>query len=177
MPQLHPLVHTPNRATRAPSLAAAVLVLSASLASIAGAQGHGNPPADHAAMAMGFNQDSAVHHFHLYLDGGAIEVTARNPADSTTRAQIRAHLRHLAVMFANGDFSTPMAVHTPDPVPATAMLAEKRDAIRYVYHDVTSGGRVEITTTDPAALSALHEFLKFQIRAHRTGDPLAPGRR
>jgi hypothetical protein len=34
-----------------------------------------------------------------------------------------------------------------------------------------TGGRVDIATSDPAALAAVHQFLKFQIAEHKTGDP------
>jgi hypothetical protein len=32
---------------------------------------------------------------------------------------------------------------------------------------------VRIVTGNPAALVAVHEFLRFQIKDHRTSDPLA----
>jgi hypothetical protein len=31
---------------------------------------------------------------------------------------------------------------------------------------------VTIATTDPKALAAVHEFLRFQISDHGTGDPI-----
>jgi len=31
---------------------------------------------------------------------------------------------------------------------------------------------VRITTRDGEALAAVHEFLRYQIREHHTGDPL-----
>jgi hypothetical protein len=36
-------------------------------------------------VAMGFDQDKATHHFMLTADGGAIEVTAMDPADVQLR--------------------------------------------------------------------------------------------
>ena len=38
--------------------------------------------------------------------------------------------------------------------------------------EVGAGGKVVIETEDTAARDALHDFLRFQIREHRTGDPL-----
>ncbi len=155
-------------------VAAAAAALTLVAVSSAGAQRGAARPMSHAEMGMGFNQDSAQHHFRLYTDGGAIEVVAKNPANRTTRDEIRVHLRHLAGMFADGDFSTPMFVHEPEHVPGTVILAERRGVVKYEYREVPAGGRVNITTRDTVALAALHEFLRYQIAAHHTGDPLNP---
>jgi hypothetical protein len=34
------------------------------------------------------------------------------------------------------------------------------------------GGRIRIETDSPEALAAIHDFLRFQIKDHETGDPL-----
>ena len=150
-----------------------VLVLALALAgSHVAAQGH-----DHAAMAMGFDQKATVHHFHLFTDGGAIDVSARSATDLASRDAIRRHLAHIAQRFGDGDFALPMIVHDRDDVPGTAGMASRKDRIQYRYADTPQGGRVDIVTTDPAALEAVHQFLAFQIRDHGTGDSLAPGRR
>src|SRR5436190_7968476 len=59
---------------------------------------------EHGQMAMGFDQDKATHHFALTPKGGTIAVTANDPADATTRDQIRTHLQEIATAFAKGDF-------------------------------------------------------------------------
>ncbi len=159
------------------SVFAGAALLTLVLASGVRAQHGAAPPMSHAEMGMGFNQDSAQHHFRLYTDGGAIEVVAKDPADHTTRDEIRMHLRHLAGMFADGDFSTPMFVHEPEHVPGTAVLTKRRRMIQYRYGDIPNGGRVDIATRDSAALAALHDFLKYQITAHHTGDSVKPVRR
>jgi hypothetical protein len=46
-----------------------------------------------------------------------------------------------------------------------------------IYLETPGGGRVDIVTTDREALSALHEFLRYQIAEHRTADPLTVNRR
>lgn len=45
--------------------------------------------------------------------------------------------------------------------------------IHYDYARTDTGGKIVIATTNPKALRAIHEFLRFQISEHRTGD--APG--
>jgi hypothetical protein len=57
--------------------------------------------------AMGFSHEKSSHHFRLLLDGGAIEVVAIEPDDSSTRDEIRAHLSHIAQMFIEGNFQVP----------------------------------------------------------------------
>src|SRR5215475_657878 len=71
------------------------------------------------AMVMGFDQIKTSHHFHLYTDGGSIEVTVNDANDTANRDAIRAHLPHLAEMFGSGNFDAPMEVHAQH-VPGTA---------------------------------------------------------
>jgi hypothetical protein len=125
---------------------------------------------DRGAMVMGFDQDKTAHHFYLYDDGGAIDIAVRDGSDDKNRDAIRSHLPHIAMMFGSGDFDAPMLVHDSATVPGTAVLARRSDAIRYVYAETAAGGRVNIMTKDSAALAALHEFLRYQIREHQTGD-------
>jgi len=127
------------------------------------------------APQMGFDQGKTVHHFRLFDDGGAIDVSANDPKEL---AAVRAHLAHIAAMFGSGDFEAPMLVHDTKDVPGVTVLAERRSAVTYRYADTPHGGRVDIVTTDPTALRALHDFLRYQIREHQTGDAvtIAPRR-
>jgi hypothetical protein len=118
---------------------------------------------------MGFAHDKTMHHFRLFADGGAIEVTANDTSDTASRDKIRMHLGHIAKKFAAGDFAAPMLIHNTK-VPGTTVMAAKRAAIEYRYEDLPQGGRVKIKTADKQALAAVHEFLRFQISDHRTGD-------
>jgi len=127
-------------------------------------------PKTRGAAAMGFDQETTAHHFRLTPDGGAIEVRVKSPSDQAGRAKIRAHLRAIALAFAAGDFEKPLATHGELPPGAPAMR-ERRAAIEYSYEEISRGGRVRIATTDEAAREAIHEFLRYQIREHRTGDP------
>jgi hypothetical protein len=119
--------------------------------------------------AMGFSHEKSSHHFRLLLDGGAIEVVANEPDDSATRDEIRAHLSHIAQMFAEGNFQVPMFIHDTMP-PGVYVMESKRSAISYTFEPTPSGGRVHIATADKDALEAIHQFLGFQIDDHRTGD-------
>lgn len=121
--------------------------------------------------AMGFSQTSTTHHFRLLPDGGAIEVTANKPSDEADMLAIRTHLSQIASMFGSGDFSMPMFVHDSVPPGVTTMKALKA-LIHYRYEEIPAGGRVRIQSSDPASLGAIHDFLRFQISEHRTGDAL-----
>jgi hypothetical protein len=63
-----------------------------------------------------------------------------------------------------------MMVHDTLPPGANAMK-RLREKIRYTYEETPTGARVVIKTTDPSALDAIHDFLRYQIREHETGDP------
>jgi len=121
---------------------------------------------------MGFDHEKTTHHFRLAADGGAIEVTANDTADRESRDAIRGHLTHIAKMFAAGNFQAPMLVHDRVP-PGVPVMTARKAKIRWKYEDMPDGGRVSATTRDAAALSAIHEFLRFQIEDHGTGDPQA----
>src|SRR5450432_253249 len=120
---------------------------------------------------MGFSQDKTQHHFLLSKDGGAIQVTANSADDQASVSQIRMHLKHISHAFQAGDFNIPMLVHDQTP-PVLPMIRKLSQNITYEYEDFENGGRVVIKTTDADALKAVHEFLRFQISEHKTGDRL-----
>ena len=60
---------------------------------------------------MGFDQLKTTHHFYLYEDGGAIDVSVKDLSDTANRDAIRSHLPHVAMLFNQGDFDAPMLVH------------------------------------------------------------------
>jgi hypothetical protein len=120
---------------------------------------------------MGFSHEKTTHHFRLYADGGSIEVEANQAEDAASRDQIRSHLGHIAAMFAAGNFQAPMLIHAQNPPGAEAMK-RLRDRIQYQLGTTPQGARIRITTKDPEALRAVHEFLRFQIADHQTRDSL-----
>jgi hypothetical protein len=131
------------------------------------------PALPHAQHGMGFDQQRTTHHFILERAGGTIEVTANDRDDRKSADQVRAHFRHIAVAFGKGDFSLPMFIHEKEP-PGVAEMKARREHITYRFEEVPYGAKVVIRTTDARSRNALHEFLRFQIREHRTGDPLEP---
>jgi hypothetical protein len=118
-------------------------------------------------VAMGVDQYTSTHEFDALADGGRIELQ-RDMDDSVGVATIRQHLQDITTAFQAGDFRIPGFVHAQE-VPGTAVMAQKKEHIRYTYAELPRGGQVRITTTDGEALQAVHEFLAFQRHDHRAG--------
>ncbi len=118
---------------------------------------------------MGFSQSATTHHFFLKADGGVIQVEANDSADAASRVEVRMHLAHIARAFQNGDFDIPMFVHDTVPPGVPEMKRLQKD-IRYTFEETANGARVIISSADKAAVAAIHNFLRFQIEEHQTGD-------
>lgn len=115
-------------------------------------------------VAMGVDQYTSQHRFDDLADGGRIELQ-RDPADTAGVRTIREHLQQIAEAFAAGNFETPGFVHDRE-VPGVRTMAARRDRIRYEFRPLPGGGEVRITTRDPDAVKAIHEFLAFQRMDH-----------
>jgi hypothetical protein len=126
----------------------------------------------HGQMAMGFDQDKATHHFTLTANGGVIAITANDAADQATRDQIRTHLQEIAQSFARGDFEKPLMTHSEMP-PGVTTMQRLKSAITYRLEATEDGGVVRITTSNADARGAIHDFLRYQIKEHATGDPIS----
>lgn len=116
-------------------------------------------------MAMGVDQYKSAHHFDVLPDGGRIALEMKDD-DSLSIAQIRAHLKLIQHAFQAGDFSTPEFVHMR-AMPGTAVMARRKDLIRYSYSDLPRGGQVRITTSDAASLAAIRQFMGAQRGDHK----------
>jgi hypothetical protein len=121
---------------------------------------------------MGFSHVMTGHHFHLLPHGGSIEVESDSPENNASKEAIRRHMQKIAGMFAQGDFSLPMFIHDTVP-PGVEVMKRLKDQIAYTAENTAKGAQVRILTRNPEALAAVHEFLRFQIKDHRTNDPLA----
>ncbi|MGZ5444538.1 MAG: hypothetical protein ACXW5U_22115 [Thermoanaerobaculia bacterium] len=121
---------------------------------------------------MGFSHEKTKHSFKLYKDGGAVDVRANDASDAESVAAIRTHLQEIAKDFASGNFAKPKEIHDRVPDGVTVMK-DLGALISYRYEEIERGARVRITTSDPRGLDAVHQFLRFQIEDHRTGDSAA----
>ena len=118
--------------------------------------------------AMGVNQYTSQHVFEALADGGRI-VLQRKESDSTGEAAIRSHMRTISKAFSSGDFALPGFVHDTGDVPGTAVMKRLKGEISYTPRDLPGGAEVVISTRNPEAVSAVHDFLAFQRMDHRTG--------
>jgi hypothetical protein len=109
-----------------------------------------------------------MHHFQ---DGGVIQVEANSAQDKSNRDLIRTHLAQIAHAFKAGDFSDPISVHDQIPTGVPELQRLKAE-IRYRFEETPQGGRLPISTGNKRALAPIHEFTRFQIREHQTGDRL-----
>ena len=130
-----------------------------------------NERGDH---VMGFDHTKTTHHFRLLSDGGSIEVAANSAQDTESRDQIRMHLGHIAKMFADGNFKAPMLIHDQTP-PGVPTMQKLKGDIQYRFEETEHGARIRISTNSPDALRAIYDFLRFQIKEHKTGDSLEVG--
>jgi len=118
--------------------------------------------------AMGVNQYTSQHVFEPLPDGGRIVLQRQEP-DSAGEAAIRAHMREISASFSKGDFAVPGFVHATGNVPGTAAMKRLKTEISYAPRDLPNGAEVLISTKNPEAVSAIHEFLAFQRMDHRAG--------
>lgn len=118
--------------------------------------------------AMGVNQYTSQHIFEPLADGGRV-VLQRKERDPKGEATIRAHMLTIAVAFSRGDFALPGFVHATGEVPGIEVMKRLRRAITYSPRDLPGGGEVVISSRNPEAITAIHEFLAFQRMDHRAG--------
>jgi TusA-related sulfurtransferase len=62
-----------------------------------------------------------------------------------------------------------MLIHAQTP-PGMPEMQSLKVEIKYEFEELERGGRVRISTNNPGAVKAIHEFLRFQIKDHQTGD-------
>jgi hypothetical protein len=119
---------------------------------------------------MGFSHDMVAHHFGLTKTGGFITAEVKDPTNvEKAKPMITGHFAHIADAFKEGDFSLPMFIHGRVP-PGVPEMKRLNAEINYSFNETPQGGRIDISTANPKALRAVHRFLAFQIKDHRTGD-------
>ena len=121
---------------------------------------------------MGFSHQKTVHHFTLTADGGVISASA-DTSDAQSINAIRGHFQQISESFAAGDFRSPMLIHAVVP-PGVPTMKRLRKDISYTFTPQKDGAAILIQSGNPAAVAAIHKFLVFQIKDHRTGDSTVP---
>lgn len=115
---------------------------------------------------VGADPSALAHRFVRVPDGGDI-ILVRKADDNMSVDQIRTHLGTIASSFRRGDFAIPGFVHGKS-VSGTDVMSRQSDAIRYSVDTLPDGGALRMRTDDADARRAIHAFIEFQIREHRT---------
>lgn len=97
-------------------------------------------------------------------DGGRIELQ-RDGDDPQGAAQLRRRLADMASQF------TGAAQATGPAAPGTAVMAAKRAVIVYSMEILPRGAALRITSQDPEAVAAIHQYLAFRRRRHAAAPP------
>jgi hypothetical protein len=127
------------------------------------------------ATVMGVDQYTSQHVFEDLPTGGRIALDRDNPSDTAAITTIRAHMQEIAAAFRIGDFSKPFVVHD-QTVPGTDVMHARHDQITYTVVERPRGAEVDISTSDTAAITAVHVFLAFQRSDHHAaGHEHMPG--
>jgi hypothetical protein len=137
-------------------------------------QVHAMPPASadrldavaqRGAQVMPFNLEQTMHHFSKTQMGGIQQVVVKNPQNQVDLSAIQRHLSSLSTRFSAGDFSGPQSIHGQD-MPGTKMLELNAQRIRFQYQDLALGGQIEMISTEPELILAIHQFLDAQLNDH-----------
>jgi hypothetical protein len=126
-----------------------------------------------ATKVSGFDSQKVTRHFYVLKNGGAVEITAKDPNDEATVKSIQAYLKKESDQFAKGNFESTTNIYGRAPESAP-QLKKLRDSVTYAVVPQDDGGVLRMLTVNPAAKSAVHDFLRFQIDQMKTGDPTTP---
>ena len=121
--------------------------------------------AERGAEVMPFDLEKTTHVFEPTRTGGVQQVVADDPSDGEQVALIRAHLREEAEAFRRGDLSDPAKIHGQD-MPGLEKLQAGAAEIDIRYSELPDGAQIEYETSDPALVSALHEWFDAQLSDH-----------
>lgn len=124
---------------------------------------------------MGFSHKKTKHTFRLLEDGGAIEVRVNNPSDEESLMKVRKHLQEISKEFPEGKFDAPFMTHGKMP-PGVPVMQRLSKEIKYNFEEIENGARVRLSTKNTEAMKAIHDFMRFQIEDHRTGDSTEIGK-
>jgi hypothetical protein len=114
---------------------------------------------------MPFDLDLTRHSFDPLPTGGALTVTARDPADIFQVRLVREHLQSAAKRFAAGDFLDPAFIHGDD-MPGLAELRKGFRQIDVAFSAVEGGGRITFDAQDPSLVDAIHRWFAAQRFDH-----------
>ena len=106
------------------------------------------------------------HDFELTPEGGFIAMQL--PTDNAVRVrQIRSHIKEIAELFAAGDFRLPPRSGSVDKVPGARVMQQRLADIKFSAQPIPRGSEIVMSSADPNAIAAIHEFLEFHRLEHQ----------
>ncbi len=128
--------------------------------------------AEKGGQVMPFDLEKTTHVFEKTETGGVQKVVADDPNDAEQVALIREHLEEEAAAFQQGDLSDPSEIHGEE-MPGLVELEARAEEIDIRYSDLLDGAKIEYDTSDPALVTALHDWFDAQVSDH--GDHAEDG--
>ncbi len=121
--------------------------------------------------ALGTDANKIVQHYYLVKNGGVIEFTAKDPNDTAAISALQKYMDVQKDLLEKGKNDDDADVHgrVPDGVPGLKRL---RNEITFFAVKTDNGAVLRMFSVNDQARQAIQEFMKFQIREHKTGDPL-----
>jgi hypothetical protein len=123
--------------------------------------------AERGAAVMPFDLDATTHVFRPTEYGGVQTVVADDPTDGEQIALVRFHLQEEVARFRVGDFGDPETIHG-DEMPGLAVLEANFAALETTYRERADGAEVTYRSSDPAVVTALHDWFDAQLSDHGT---------
>lgn len=118
---------------------------------------------------LGVDVNKVAQHYYLVKNGGVIELSAKDANDTATIAAIRKYLDSQKDLFEKGKNDTDAEVHGKVP-DGLAAIKKFRNEINFFTAKTDNGAVLRMFTVNDQARQAIHDYLKFQIAEHKTGD-------
>jgi hypothetical protein len=125
---------------------------------------------DKDAKPLPFDEGKATQHFYLLKNGGAVEVSAKDPEDKTTISAIQKHLELQAKNYEKGNIDAPTTEKGKLPESVNTMKKLRKE-ITFEVMQLDAGAALRMFSVNTQARQAIQDFLKLQIEEHHTGDP------
>jgi len=117
------------------------------------------------SLVMPFDLSQTTHYFSSTVDGGYMQVKAKNPNDQKQIELIRSHLKQEQENFSKADFSDPKTLHGEN-MPGLAVLSQSKGKYTTEYLDLEDGTQLTFKTNDSEVMDAIHMWFMAQMTDH-----------
>lgn len=110
--------------------------------------------------------DQTLESFSKTVHGGIQHVVVKSADNSVQIKVVQTHLRKMVDRYRKGDFSFSEKVHGADMPGLAQLKSAKTDDIKFEYKELSNGGQIHYSSEYPLLVSALHEWIDAQNKAH-----------